>query len=177
MSLQDDLNFESSDLSTKLNELRLELDVRGNKTMEKDMELMSDISYIETKVESLTVGLENTNQDVAYNNKSISDLSQRLSNEKSSLLEVIGDLQTQLDMNHNKTSKKGMTLMDQISDLNQQIARIDLDAADEAEKRLEGDRVTADLMRVVETDLLRQIQEHRKDTTNMENHWSDQGSK
>lgn len=175
MSLQDDLNSESSDLSTRLDALNLQLDVQGNRTAEKDMALMAEISYTNSKVADLMVGLESSNQDVASNNKSIRELSQRLSDDKSTLLESIDDIQTQLNMNHNKTSQKGMTLMDQIADLNQQIARVDSEAEEEAVSRSEGDRATAELMRDIETDLLRQMKQHRQDTTEMENHWSGQG--
>ena len=175
MSLQDDLNTESSDLSTRLDDLKLQLEVQGNKMTEKDMSLMAEISYTNSKVADLIVGLEDTNLDVANNNKSIVELSQRLSDDKSTLLDAIDDVQTQLNMNRNKTSQKGMTLMDQIADLNQQIARIDSEAEEEAASRSEGDRATADLMRDVETDLLRQMRQHRDDTTEMENRWIRQG--
>ena len=175
MSLQDDLNTESSDLSTRLDDLKLQLEVQGNKMTEKDMSLMAEISYTNSKVADLMVGLEDTNLDVANNNKSIVELSQRLSDDKSTLLDAIDDVQTQLNMNRNKTSQKGMTLMDQIADLNQQIARIDSEAEEEAASRSEGDRATADLMRDVETDLLRQMRQHRDDTTEMENRWIRQG--
>ena len=175
MSLQDDLNTESSDLSTRLDDLKLQLEVQGNKMTEKDMSLMAEISYTNSKVADLMVGLEDTNLDVANNNKSIVELSRRLSDDKSTLLDAIDDVQTQLNMNRNKTSQKGMTLMDQIADLNQQIARIDSEAEEEAASRSEGDRATADLMRDVETDLLRQMRQHRDDTTEMENRWIRQG--
>ena len=175
MSLQDDLNTESSDISTRLDDLKLQLEVQGNKMTEKDMSLTAEISYTNSKVADLMVGLEDTNLDVANNNKSIVELSQRLSDDKSTLLDAIDDVQTQLNMNRNKTSQKGMTLMDQIADLNQQIARIDSEAEEEAASRSEGDRATADLMRDVETDLLRQMRQHRDDTTEMENRWIRQG--
>ena len=174
-SLQEDLDTESSDLSTRLDDLQVQLEVQGNKTEEKDMVLMAEISYTNSKVADLMVGLEDANVEVASNNKSIRELSQRLSDDKSALLEAIDDVQTQLNMNHNKTSQKGMTLMDQIADLNQQIARIDSEAEEEAASRSEGDAVISDLLRDVETDLLRQLRQHRDDTTEMENRWSDQG--
>ena len=175
MSLQDDLNSESSDLSTRLDDLKLQLDVHDNKTTEKDMALMAEISYTNSKVADLMDGLEDSNQKIDNNNKSIGELSQRLADDKSNLLEAIDDIQTQLNMNHNKTSQKGMTLMDQIADLNQQIARLDSVAEKEAASRSEGDRATADLMRDVETDLLRQIRQQRQDTSEMENRWNVQG--
>ena len=175
MSLQDDLNSESSDLSTRLDDLKLQLDVHDNKTTEKDMALMAEISYTNSKVADLMDGLEDSNQKIDNNNKSIGELSQRLADDKSNLLEAIDDIQTQLNMNHNKTSQKGMTLMDQIADLNQQIARLDSVAEEEAASRSEGDRATADLMRDVETDLLRQIRQQRQDTSEMENRWNVQG--
>ena len=175
MSLQDDLNSESSDLSTRLDDLKLQLDVHDNKTTEKDLALMAEISYTNSKVADLMDGLEDSNQKIDNNNKSIGELSQRLADDKSNLLEAIDDIQTQLNMNHNKTSQKGMTLMDQIADLNQQIARLDSVAEEEAASRSEGDRATADLMRDVETDLLRQIRQQRQDTSEMENRWNVQG--
>ena len=40
------------------------------------------------------------------------------------LEELIDDLQTQLDMNHNKTSTKGMTLMGQVALVNDHLDRL-----------------------------------------------------
>jgi hypothetical protein len=180
-NLENDFLIKSDTLMEAIDDVNVQLNLNSNKTSQKSMTLMGHISDLDGKIETLGEDIlkevNNRAEGDRVNNETIYNLENNFLIKSDTLMEAIDDVNVQLDLNQNKTSQKGMTLMGQLSELGGKIKILGLDMEKEVVDRIDSDRVVTNLVNNIGNELELQIEEHWNTTTDMEAVWRDQVSR